>query len=80
MDACTALCGSSLVFFTLMLAATTDGAVAKRLPRAEAQKMAAQTMRGAAGLILLGEHPALLRDKVSTTGGCTIGELLVFEE
>ncbi|TGO60635.1 hypothetical protein BOTNAR_0142g00060 [Botryotinia narcissicola] len=80
MHSCTALCGSGPAFFTLMLAATTDGAVEIGLPREEAQKMAAQTMRGAADLILLGEHPALLRDKVSTLGGCRIGGLLVFEE
>jgi pyrroline-5-carboxylate reductase len=80
MDACTALCGSGPAFFALMLEATIDGAVAMGLPRAEAQKMAAQTMRGAAGLVLNGEHPALLRDKVTTPGGCTIGGLLVLEE
>jgi pyrroline-5-carboxylate reductase len=80
MDASTALCGSGPAFFALMLEAATDGAVAMGLPRAEAQKMAAQTMRGAASLVLNGDHPALLRDKVSTPGGCTIGGLLVLEE
>jgi len=80
MDASTALCGSGPAFFALMLEATIDGAVAMGLPRAEAQRMAAQTMRGAAGLVLSGEHPALLRDKVTTPGGCTIGGLLVLEE
>lgn len=80
MDASTALCGSGPAFFALMLEATIDGAVAMGLPRVEAQRMAAQTMRGAAGLVLSGEHPALLRDKVTTPGGCTIGGLLVLEE
>ena len=80
MDASTALCGSGPAFFALMLEAAIDGAVAMGLPRAEAQRMAAQTMRGAAGLVLAGEHPALLRDKVSTPGGCTIGGLLILEE
>lgn len=42
--------------------------------------MAAQTMRGTTGMVLNGEHPAILRDKVSTPGGCTIGGLLVLEE
>lgn len=50
------------------------------LPRAEAQIMAAQAMRGTTGMVLNGEHPAILRDKVSTPGGCTIGGLLVLEE
>ncbi|KAG0647627.1 Pyrroline-5-carboxylate reductase [Hyphodiscus hymeniophilus] len=80
MDASTALCGSGPAFFALMLEAAIDGAVAMGLPRVEAQRMAAQTMRGAAGLVLAGEHPALLRDKVTTPGGCTIGGLLVLEE
>jgi pyrroline-5-carboxylate reductase len=80
MDVCTALCGSGPAFFALMMEAAIDGAVAMGLPRAEAQRMAAQTMRGTAGLVLNGDHPALLRDKVSTPGGCTIGGLLVLEE
>jgi len=80
MDASTALCGSGPAFMALVLEAMADGAVAMGLPRAEAQMMAAQTMRGTAALVLNGEHPALLRDKVSTPGGCTIGGLMVLEE
>jgi pyrroline-5-carboxylate reductase len=80
MDVSTALCGSGPAFFALMLEAAVDGAVAMGLPRAEAQRMAAQTMKGAAGLVLAGEHPTILREKVSTPGGCTIGGLLVLEE
>ena len=80
MDASTALCGSGPAFFALVLEAAADGAVAMGLPRAEAQLMAAQTMRGTTGLVLNGEHPAVLKDKVSTPGGCTIGGLMVLEE
>ena len=80
MDASTALCGSGPATFALILEAITDGAVAMGLPRAEAQIMAAQTMRGCSGLVLNGEHPAILKDKVSTPGGCTIGGLMVLEE
>jgi pyrroline-5-carboxylate reductase len=80
MNASTALCGSGPAFFALMLEGAIDAAVAMGLPRAEAMKMAAQTMRGTAGLILSGEHPALLRDKVCTPGGCSIAGLLVLEE
>lgn len=80
MDASTALCGSGPAFFALVLEAAVDGAVAMGLPRREAQRMAAQTMKGAAALVLGGEHPALLREKVTTPGGCTIGGLLVLEE
>jgi pyrroline-5-carboxylate reductase len=80
MDVSTALCGSGPAFLALMLESLADGAVAMGLPRQEAQLMAAQTMRGTAGMVLNGEHPALVREKVSTPGGCTIGGLLVLEE
>ncbi|RMZ74942.1 hypothetical protein DV737_g5608, partial [Chaetothyriales sp. CBS 132003] len=80
MDVCTALCGASPAFLALCLDGLADGALAMGLPRAEAQLMAAQTMRGAAALALAGEHPAIIRDKISTPGGCTIGGLLVLEE
>ena len=80
MDACTALCGSGPAMASLVLEAMADGGLAMGIPRAEAQLMAAQAMKGCAGLVLNGEHPAVLRDKVSTPGGCTIGGLLVLEE
>lgn len=80
MDVSTALCGSGPAFLALMMESLADGAVAMGLPRAEAQLMAAQTMRGTAGMVLSGDHPALIREKVSTPGGCTIGGLLVLEE
>jgi pyrroline-5-carboxylate reductase len=80
MDASTALCGSGPAFMALILEALADGGVAMGLPRAEAQMMSAQVMAGTAGLVAAGEHPAILRDKVSTPGGCTIGGLLTLEE
>lgn len=80
MDACTALCGSGPGFVAVMAEALAAGGIAMGIPRDEAYMMAAQTMRGTTGLLLKGEHPAILRDKVSTPGGCTIGGLLVLEE
>lgn len=81
MDAASALCGSGPAFMALILEAMADGAVAMGISRVEAQRMAAQTMRGAAALVLEGgEHPAVLKDKVSTPGGCTIAGLMVLEE
>lgn len=80
MDACTALCGSGPAFCLLALEGLIAGAVAMGLPKAEAQQMAAQTMAGASGLVLNGEHPSVLKDNVTTPGGCTIGGLLVLEE
>jgi pyrroline-5-carboxylate reductase len=80
MDVSTALCGSGPAFMAIILEAFADGAVAMGLPRAEAQLMAAQTMRGTAELILNGEHPAVLKDKVSTPGGCTIEGIFALED
>jgi pyrroline-5-carboxylate reductase len=81
MDACTALCGSGPGFVAIMLESMVAGAVAMGVPREEAYMMAAQTMRGTTGLVLQGgEHPAMVRDKVMTPGGCTIGGMLVLEE
>ncbi|EEH35793.1 pyrroline-5-carboxylate reductase [Paracoccidioides lutzii Pb01] len=80
MDVCTSLAGSGPAFAALIMEAMADGAVSMGLPRAEAQMMAAQVMRGTAGMVQSGEHPALIREKVSTPGGCTIGGLLVLEE
>ncbi|UKZ63401.1 uncharacterized protein TrAtP1_004631 [Trichoderma atroviride] len=80
MNASTALCGSGPAFYALFLEAAVEGAVAMGLPRAEATRMATQTMRGTTGLIQSGEHPALLREKVCTPGGCTVNGVLVLEE
>ncbi|KAL2004278.1 hypothetical protein VTN02DRAFT_4003 [Thermoascus thermophilus] len=80
MDVSTALAGSGPAFMALALEGIADGAVAMGMPRAEAQIMAAQVMRGTAAMVLNGEHPAILKEKVSTPGGCTIGGLLVLEE
>ncbi|KAF3916101.1 hypothetical protein ABW20_dc0109925 [Dactylellina cionopaga] len=80
MDASTALCGSGPAFMALVLEAMADGGVMMGLPRVEAQMMAAQTMRGTAGMVMDGEHPAIIREKVSTPAGCTIGGLLILED
>jgi len=80
MDACTALCGSGPAFAAVFLESMAAGAIAMGVPRDEAYVMAAQTVRGTTGLMQQGEHPAVVRDKVSTPGGCTIGGLLVLEE
>jgi len=80
MDVSTALAGSGPAFMALALEGLADGAVAMGIPRAEAQTMAAQVMRGTAAMVLNGEHPAIIKEKISTPGGCTIGGLLVLEE
>ncbi|MCJ1310581.1 delta 1-pyrroline-5-carboxylate reductase [Agyrium rufum] len=80
MNAATALCGSGPALCAVMLEALAEGAVGMGVSRKDAQLMAAQVMNGTAGLVLNGEHPALVREKVSTPGGCTVGGVAVLEE
>lgn len=80
MDVCTALAGSGPAFVALMIEGLADGAVAMGLPRAEAQLMACQVLKGTVGMIETGEHPSIVKEKISSPGGCTIGGLLVLED
>ncbi|KAL9601431.1 MAG: hypothetical protein Q9219_002497 [cf. Caloplaca sp. 3 TL-2023] len=78
-DACTALCGSTPAFFALFIESLLDGAVALGLKRSDAQIMAAETMKGAAMLMLAGERPDAVKEKVATPGGSTVQGLLELE-
>ncbi|KAK3676181.1 delta 1-pyrroline-5-carboxylate reductase [Recurvomyces mirabilis] len=65
MDVSTALCASGPAFVAVMVESLAAGAMAQGLPRDQAYMMAAQMMRGTTGLLLHGEHPAVLRDKAT---------------
>ena len=81
MDVVTGLSGSGPAFALVMLEALADGGVMMGLPRDAAIELAAQTMQGAARLVLsTGEHPAALKDDVTTPAGCTIAGLLTLED
>jgi pyrroline-5-carboxylate reductase len=80
MDAVTGLSGSGPAYVYLMIEALADGGVRQGLPRDMALKMAAMTLAGAAQLVLAsGQHPAQLKDQVTTPGGTTIEGLAVLE-
>ncbi|GLB35415.1 putative pyrroline-5-carboxylate reductase [Lyophyllum shimeji] len=80
-DACTALSGSGPAFACIFMEAMADGGVMMGLPRPEALELAAQTLQGAARMVLQGgTHPAQLKDAVTTPGGCTIAGLLAMED
>jgi len=81
LDAVTALGGSGPAFACVLLESMADGGVMMGLPRDVAVEIAAQSMQGAARLVLeTGAHPAALKDAVTTPAGCTIAGLLTMED
>jgi len=81
MDAVTGLSASGPAFIYIILESLAEAGVKVGLPRDIATLLAAQTMKGAASVVLeTGDHPALLKDSVTTPAGCTIDGILELEE
>jgi pyrroline-5-carboxylate reductase len=79
-DAAAAISGCGPAYVALIVDALARAGVAQGLPRATAQELALQTVRGTAELIITtGEHPEAVIDMVTSPGGTTIAAINVLE-
>jgi pyrroline-5-carboxylate reductase len=80
-DAVTAISGCGPAYVCVIVEALSDAGVKAGLPREVAGMLAVQTLLGSTVLLRnVDEHPAAIRDRVTTPGGCTIDALTQLEE
>lgn len=81
MDGVTALSASGPAYLYVIIESLAEAGVKLGISRETSTLLAAQTMYGAAKMVLESKaHPALLKDMVTTPAGCTIDGLMELEE
>ncbi len=76
LDAVTAVSGSGPAYVFYLVDALAEAGVLLGLPRAQALELAVATFEGASALLAdSGEHPVVLRERVSSPGGTTVAAL-----
>ena len=81
MDVVTGLSGSGPAFVFLMIESLSDAGVQLGISRRESSILAAQTVFGAAKMLIeTGRHPSELKDVVATPGGTTFAGLKMLEK
>ena len=81
MDAATGLSGCGPAYVFLIIEALSEAGVKLGINRKTSTLLAAQTLLGAAKMVLeRGEHPAAMKDEVTTPAGCTVDGLMALEE
>lgn len=76
----TVLVGATMATLTLPIEGLLDGCVAEGFKRADAMELVLQGIRGLSAVLESGQHPAVVRESISSPRGCTIQTLLSLEK